>query len=131
MSSVRSWLAIGLLPLAGAIGIDAGGGGSAQAAASGLRCEIRVHEQSAGVTLEGVVHANAAVTGSYRLEVSKTGGGGSSDISQSGEFSAGPGELGSLGTVMLGGDPGAYVARLEVTAGGVRVECSEHFSGEL
>jgi hypothetical protein len=96
-----------------------------------IRCEIQVKEYGSSVALEGVVFARSAAVGSYRLRVSKTGGGGSSDISQSGEFSAGPGEPSTLGSVTLGGDGGSYVARLTVTWDGGSIECTERVGGTL
>ena len=73
--------------------------------------------------------AVASPAGSYRLRVTKSGAAGSSDINQSGDFSAGPGEPGRLGTVTLGGDGGSYVARLTVTWDGGSIECTERIGG--
>jgi hypothetical protein len=73
----------------------------------------------------------SAVMGSYQLRVSKTGDGGSSDINQSGEFSAGPGGPSTLSTVTLGGDGGSYVARLTVTWDGGTIECTERVRSAL
>jgi hypothetical protein len=97
-----------------------------------VRCEIQVvKEHGNNVTLEGVVFAKTAIEGSYQLRVSKSGGGGSSNINQTGDFSAGPGEPSTLGTVTLGGDGGSYVARLTVTWDGGSIECTERVGGTL
>jgi hypothetical protein len=130
MSNKRRRLAVRLVPLAlglGVIGmigssignVDAGQGGA------GMRCEIAVKKRGGGVELAGVVHASAPVQGSYVLTVTKSGSGGSSDISQSGDFSAGPGKPGYLGNVMIGGDGGSYVAKLRVTGDGGSSQCVE------
>lgn len=120
-------LAVGL----GVIGIVAAGAGSVEAAAGGVRCEVQIKARSGGVTLEGIVHSNAAIDGTYQLVVTKSGGGGSSDINQGGAFSAVAGEDTSLGTVMLGGNGGSYTAKLKVKWNGNSTECREKVSGSL
>ena len=97
---------------------------TAEAGSGSIRCEIHANPSSGGVALEGIVYAKSAVQGSYTFRVSKSGGSGSSDINQSGDFSAAPGAPGSLGTVSLGGG-GSYRARLEVTTDGGSASCSE------
>jgi hypothetical protein len=120
-----------LLALPAALAVTGIGAVNAgQGSAGPVRCEIQVSEHGSGVSLEGVVYAKSAVEGSYRLRVSKAGGSGSSDIDQSGDFSAGPGAAASLGNVTLGGD-GSYVARLRVTVDGRSVECTERVGGML
>jgi hypothetical protein len=135
MSLVKGPLAVWFLPAA--LGIGAAGAidgsiervGAGQHASQPLRCEIQVKEHSNSVAIEGVVFAKTAVEGSYQLRVSKSGGAGGSDINQSGDFSAGPGEPSTLGTVSLGGDGGSYVAKLTVTWDGGSIECTERVRG--
>jgi hypothetical protein len=136
MPLVKGPLAIWLLPAA--LGVGAAGAihGSIervgeQTASQPLRCEIQVQEHGNSVSLAGVVFAKTAVAGSYQLRVTKSGGAGSSGINQSGDFSAGPGEPGRLGTVTLGGDGGSYVAKLTVTWDGGSIECTERVRGTL
>jgi hypothetical protein len=89
-----------------------------------LRCEI-VEKPAHGMTsLEGVLHSETAITGSYSFRVVSNGGGNSSNITQGGEFSAAPGAPATLGTVMLGNASGTYSATLEVTANG-KTACTE------
>jgi hypothetical protein len=133
MSEVTGPLAGWFVPAAlgvGVISVIASGIERVDASQS-IRCEIQVKEHGNAVALEGVVFAKNAVEGSYQLRVSKTGGGGSSDINQSGDFSAGPGEPSTLGTVTLGGDGGSYIARLTVTWDGGAIECTERVGGTL
>lgn len=77
-----------------------------------MHCEVRVRHTGRGVELEGFVHADRPTSGSYRLVVS-SGGANSSDIEQSGEFDAAPGEAVSLGLAEIGGG-GSVRARLTV-----------------
>ncbi len=100
-------------------------GASAKAESGPIRCEIQVKHEGGGVQLEGVVFASDAVKGSYRMQVRKTGGGGSSNINQGGDFRAGPQAPARVGTVTLGGDDGSYSANLKVTWDGGTVECEE------
>ena len=137
MFTIKGPLALWLVPAALAVGgagvihgsIERVGGGPS--ASQPIRCDIQVKERGQSVALEGVVFANAAVEGSYHLRVSKSGGAGSSDINQSGDFSAGPGKPNTLGTVMLGADGGSYTARLTVTWDGGSIECTERVRGTL
>src|SRR5919198_2389822 len=110
--------AVWLVPAALGVGVIGAIDGSIERVGIGpkasqpIRCEIQVKEHGNSVALEGAVFAKTAIEGSYQLRVSKSGSSGSSDINQSGDFSAGPGEPSSLGTVTLGGDGGSYVAKL-------------------
>lgn len=93
------------------------------AAGSGVSCEVRVEGSRSAPRLVGVVHASAPIDGSYTLRVKGTGGGGSSNITQSGEFHAAPGAPATLGVVSLGG--GTFDASLRVTWPGGATSCSE------
>jgi hypothetical protein len=75
-------------------------------------------------SLAAVVHANAAVSGSYSFKVVSGGRGGSSNINQGGPFAAKAKEMVTLGTVSVG--PGAsFNATLTVTADGATATCSD------
>jgi hypothetical protein len=106
------------------------GTGEAGSSAGPLRCEIEATEQGSMVSLAAVVHSDAPLGGSYRFKVESAGGGGGSNISQGGNFSAGPGAPAMLGRVSLGGNS-IYDATLEVTADGLIVECDERIGGSL
>ena len=103
----------------------AGGGGG-----SGLRCEITQSGHGGSVVLQGVVFSDQATDGSYEFRVAKSGGGGSSDINQSGEFSVGAGGKSSVASVSLGGS-GGYSATLKVRSSGHAVACTERSGGSL
>lgn len=103
----------------------ASAGGSSE-----LRCEIYQSHRGGGVVLEGVVFSGSAVNGSYQFTVTKSGGGGSSNINQGGEFSVGAGGKRTVSSVSLGGD-GGYSATLRVTADGHTTACKERTGGSL
>ncbi len=104
---------------------------TAKSEPTAVRCEIQVKSSAGGVTIEGVAIAKTAIDGSYRLVITKSGGGGSSNINQGGEFSSAGGNRTSLGTVVLGGDGGSYTAKLTVLWDGHSAQCSEKVRGSL
>jgi len=94
-----------------------------------VRCKIEVDQRGDLVALQGVVFASKAVRGTYELHVTKSSSGGSSNISQAGDFDAYPDEPTPLGIVQLGGDGGKYRARLKVMWDGDQVECEKTVGG--
>ncbi len=92
-----------------------------------LNCEIAVSKGRHGHTYEGRVTANQTVRGTYELSITKRGGGGSSMISQSGEFYVPAGRTDSLGQATFGGLPPSSVkAELTVYWNGQRLFCTNH-----
>ena len=132
MSLLSRLTAVALLPVAIAAGAVSMTGMVVQPAhaGDGTRCEIRVSRRGGMTTLEGVVMASGSITGSYRLSVTSSGRGGGSDIDQSGDFSARPGEPASLGVVSLGGG-GAHTADLTVRWNGGSHHCSQRVGGQI
>lgn len=76
-----------------------------------VSCEVRVRRTANGMMIQAVAHADRAVDGDYEFVITKSGGGGSSDVTQSGPFSAAAGETVTLGSTELGAD-GRYRAVL-------------------
>jgi hypothetical protein len=109
------------------IAISAGQAGSTDGP---VRCEIQASTQNGMVAMQGVVHADVAINGSYRFRVSSAGGGGNSNISQGGGFAAGPERAVTLGRVMLGASA-VYDASLEVTSNGATITCAERVGGAI
>ena len=77
-------------------------------------CEIRAEKVSGGVRLQAVAFSSTAAAGDYEFVVAKSGGGGTSNTSQSGDFESGAAAESVLSEVTLGGG-GSYEARLTVT----------------
>jgi hypothetical protein len=92
--------------------------------AGSFRCEIQAKPMGGSVALAAVVHANAAVSGSYKFKVVSGGRAGSSNIDQGGPFAAKGKDTVTLGTVSVGSG-GTYNATLTVTANGVIATCSD------
>lgn len=99
--------------------------------ASGATCEIKVSKRGGMTTLEGFVVSPTAISGSYRVSVTSAGGGGGSDIDQSGAFSAKAGQSTSLGVVSMGGSAGSYNAELTVKWNGGSTRCQERVNGRI
>jgi len=57
-----------------------------------VRCEIRATPTASGVRLESVAMSKVPISGEYEFTVEKSGGGGTSSSSQSGDFELGSGE---------------------------------------
>lgn len=123
-----------ILTLAFGLGVmimaaEAGEDGMKAYAGGSVRCDIEVQRLGNRVELQGVVFANTAVRGAYELQVTKSGGGGRSNISQAGEFDAVPSSPTKLGFVQLGGDNGSYHAKLRVMWNDHQVECEKSVGG--
>lgn len=99
--------------------------GSGSAHSDTARCEVLVTSEGGSTTLEGVVYAEKPMSGSYTFRVESSGGSGSSNINQGGNFSASPGNPASLGRVMLGGSGSVFDATLEVETPDGRLECTK------
>jgi hypothetical protein len=107
------------------------GAGAAESGKEVLRCEIRVKPRGNMVELEAIAAATSAVQGTYEFRVSKSGSGSSSNVFQQGDFSVSPGVATTLGTAMVGGDGGPYVAQLNIVADGTAVRCSERIDDRI
>ncbi len=120
--------------LSASVAIPTLGTNQAKAASTsdGIRCELKVGKRSGMTTLEGIVAAPTAISGSYRISVTSAGGSGSgSDVDQSGAFSAKAGQSVSLGMVSMGGSSGKYTADLTVTWNSGSTHCVEHLDGKI
>jgi hypothetical protein len=84
-----------------------------------LSCDIDVRRTSHGIRVTPIVHAVRSVSGEYSLVITKSGAGGSSDVSQGGPFDAARGQTVELGTSEFMMERGAkFRAVLKVRAGG-------------
>jgi hypothetical protein len=93
----------------------------------GLHCEVRSRKSADAILLEAVVTGKAQATGEYAFVISKSGGGGTSDITQGGEFEIGPEGEASLGEARLGtGEASSIRAKLRLTDNG-KLLCEAQF----
>ncbi len=85
-------------------------------------CDIDVDRTSNGIRVTPVVRADKALSGEYTLVITKSGAGGSSDISQGGPFDAARGKSVRLGSSEFSMERGAkFRAVLKVRADGREV----------
>ena len=125
MSFLQAFLALVLTPFAVAEGSDA-----AMAAKSSkpLTCEIRSTDIRGGIRLEAIVIGRAGGSGEYEFVVAKSSGGGTSNISQGGEFDIGAGKETVVGEVTLGsGEKAKVQARLTVGSASGKPVCQDTF----
>lgn len=85
-------------------------------------CDIEISRTSRGIRVTPIVNANRSLSGDFTLTITKDGAGGSSDISQGGEFDARRGERVELSSSEFSMERGArFRAVLKVRAGGNEV----------
>ncbi len=90
-----------------------------------LTCDIDIDRTSYGIRVTPVVRSDRALSGEYSLVITKSGSGGSSDISQGGPFDASRGESVALSASEFSMERGAkFKAVLKVRAGGREI-CRE------
>jgi hypothetical protein len=89
---------------------------------AGFSCEIDVYRTSNGIRVTPIVRAGKSLSGEYSLVITKSGAGGSSDISQGGPFDAARGERVKLSASEFSMERGAkFRAVLKVRADGREV----------
>ncbi|RNC93721.1 MAG: hypothetical protein ED558_12645 [Oricola sp.] len=130
MTDKRLTAAAGLLAATLATGCSAIASDTDNTNADPVRCEIQADDQRGMVRLQGVMHADTDVNGTYTFTVKSVGRGGSTNISQGSSFYAGPSGPTTLGMVMLSAG-GAYDVELDVKADGQRYRCAERIGGVI
>ncbi|MBB3659384.1 hypothetical protein FHX15_004648 [Rhizobium sp. BK650] len=92
-------------------------------------CEIKATPGAGIVRLDALVQADKHVDGTYTFHVQKAGDGGSSTISQSGDFDATAGHAAVLSSVSLDAKGTGYKATLDVVIGDKRFSCTKQTGG--
>jgi hypothetical protein len=104
-----------------AAGVAANAHGTNQA---DLACGVSTQTERGMLVVEGVLQSPTALAGEYRFVLKSQGGGGSTNISQGGQFSAAAGTAVSLGRVMVNAGSAVDVDFTIVSADGKRLDCS-------
>ena len=104
--------------------------GFANSAAGGTQCGIATSSQGGMLALEGTILSPVALSGEYRFAIQSSGGGGSSNISQGGYFTANANEATSLGKVLINAGSN-YSIEFDVTAGGQKIDCDQDIASLL
>jgi len=92
-------------------------------------CEIKATPGAGMVRLDALVHADKHVGGTYTFHVEKSGDGGSSTSSQSGDFDAIAGHAAILSSVSLDSNRTEYKATLDVVIGDKSFSCTKQIGG--
>lgn len=90
-----------------------------------IRCEIHTEMANGMMTVQSDVHADFDTQGTYRFTLTSVSHAGSTNLSQGGNFSAGPEKSATLGKMILGGNGTQYDASLEISANGETITCNE------
>ena len=98
---------------------------NAYAAGGDFACGVTTKIQGGMQAVEGVLVSPSALSGEYRFTLKSSGGGGSTNISQGGQFSAAPNAEVSLGQVMVNADAHVNID-FTVTANGKTFDCSQN-----
>lgn len=106
-------------------------GGYASSIGGAATCEIKAASNGGMLAIQGVVHTTVALSGSYQMRASGQGPGGTSNVNQGGQFSAGPGDAVTLGQMMVDNSGGTYDVTLSVDTNGGRVDCQGHFGSQI
>lgn len=96
-----------------------------------VRCEIKDRVQGNTIFLEPVIHSDRSVSGTYSINVSGEGAGGSSNIQQAGEFIAMAGRPTALGQMSVGASGASYNVKLKVTVAGMSISCTRQLAGAI
>jgi hypothetical protein len=121
----------GAAALAILFGLGAAASGYAASTPKPLTCDITAIPSDGAVLIEGIVTATSPLSGSYQFKVRSQGDGGSSNISQGGDFDATPGAPTTIGQVTLANDCGTFDVTLAIDAGGTNLECHKTLSGNI
>lgn len=107
-------------------------GGQAGTTTSGgpVQCGVTSTTQNGMLMLEGAVHTDVAVNGSYQFRLQSSGSGGNTNISQGGNFAIGANEIATLGKVMVNAGS-RYDLVFEVTANGKKLDCDQELVTKL
>jgi hypothetical protein len=101
-------------------------------AASTVRCELRADASGNVTQLSAIAKASSAISGNYRLMVTKRGYSGSADIDQAGGFAIVPGAPNTLGQISVNLEPGStFDAKLTVSWPGGTTSCSRMLAPAL
>ncbi|MBB3394760.1 curli-like amyloid fiber formation chaperone CsgH [Rhizobium sp. BK060] len=92
-------------------------------------CEIKATRGAGMVRLDALVHADKHISGTYTFHVVKSGGGGSSTSSQSGDFDAIAGHAAILSSVSLDSKGTEYKVTLDVVIGDKSFSCTKQIGG--
>jgi hypothetical protein len=98
--------------------------GMANASAASDACGIVTSTQNGMLVIEGAVLSPVALDGSYQFAIQSSGGGGNSNISQGGQFTAAANQQTTLGKVMINAGSN-YSVDFTVTANGKKLDCDQ------
>lgn len=116
--------------LALGLGAFAATSGMANPAEGSADCSVLTSTSNDMLVLEGSLLSPVPLHGSYQFKVQSSDGGGNTNISQGGNFSAAANQRTTLGQVMINTGSN-YQVDLVVTANGKQLDCDNKLSRSL
>lgn len=115
-----------VLPVLLGIGITAfaATSGMANSPQHTIQCGVTTSTSRGMLTIEGQILSPKALSGSYSLGVQSRSNGGSSNLSQGGNFTATANQASTIGTVMINADA-RYTADFSITVDGKTQTCDD------
>jgi hypothetical protein len=101
--------------------------GMANTSGSPGTCGVITSTQNGMLLIQGSVLSPVALAGSYQFSVQSSGGGGNSNVSQGGSFTAAANQQTALGQVMINAGSN-YKVVLDVTANGQKLDCDQELA---
>lgn len=98
---------------------------NANAAGGDFACGVTTQTQGGMLAVQGKLMSPTALNGEYHFALKSSGGGGSTNINQGGQFSAEPNAEVALGQVMVNANAHVNVD-FTVTANGKTYDCSQN-----
>jgi hypothetical protein len=92
--------------------------------APAVECVVAKTESGNGIGLVGQVRSKTGLSGTYQFEVKQQGTAGTSNIMQSGEFTAKPNQLTELSSAQINAGKAQFTARLIISWAGGKEECT-------
>ncbi len=124
---LHSTLKLGLAACLALGGVAVAANASGDSANAGIACGVSTLTEGRMMTVEGVVQSPLALIGDYSFTLKSSGNGGSTNISQGGQFSAGADRPVSLGKAMINAGSTIHVD-FTITSGGQKYDCSQQFA---
>ncbi len=106
-----------------ALGVGVAASSEARTTPLPLTCALELHDTGRMVEISARLAASEAIEGSYALEITKSGRGGSSHIRQGGPFALSKGEDATLGRSKMNGDPQDFDIDFTLEWNGLTLSC--------
>lgn len=124
---LQSTVTLGMVALLALGGAAVTANANSSSTSNGIACGVSTATEGRMMVVEGVVQSPEAISGDYRFTLKSSGNGGSTNISQGGQFSTTANMPASLGKAMI--NAGSRIdVDFSITSGGQKYDCSQKFT---